>query len=90
MNFRMNACDEATYNPDEEVGQCFGLGDVRPGGSGSAVQCMCSCCNDEKYGAWQWNEDLGCQGAGDPVAFDSFVDRRKRLASQSYTGPGGI
>ena len=43
---------------------------VRPGGSGSAVQCMCSCCNDEKYGAWQWNEDLGCQGAGDPVAFD--------------------
>jgi hypothetical protein len=31
----------------------------------------------------------GCQGHGDPIAFEPFVGRRKRLASRSYVGPGG-
>ena len=50
------ACNEQTWDPNEEVGQCLGLGDVRPNASGSAVQCMKACCADEKCGAWQWNE----------------------------------
>lgn len=45
---RKNACDEATYNSNEEVRQCFGLGDVCPVGSKSAVECMHACCKDEK------------------------------------------
>lgn len=55
---RRRACDEATWNPKEEVGQCFGLGDVRPRGGGSAGECMRACCDDEKCGAWQWNEEV--------------------------------
>ncbi|KAL3822861.1 hypothetical protein ACHAXA_006225 [Cyclostephanos tholiformis] len=95
---RKRACDEATWNPEEEVGQCFGLGDVRTGGGGSARECMRACCDDAKCGAWQWNKELGCfygkgmhscQGHGDPIAFEPFVGRRKRLASRSYVGPDG-
>jgi hypothetical protein len=127
---RRRACDEATWSPEEEVGQCFGLGDVRPRGGGSAGECMRACCDDEKCGAWQWNEEVSgsrrsprslveygvvlycnrylvlyflagqlgcfygkgmhsCQGHGDPISFEPFVGRRKRLASRSYVGPGG-
>ena len=54
---RKVACNEQTWNPKEEVGQCLGLGDVRPNeASASAVQCMKACCDDETCGAWQWNE----------------------------------
>ncbi|KAL9180839.1 hypothetical protein ACHAXT_011292 [Thalassiosira profunda] len=91
---RQKACSEATWNPDEEVGQCFGLGDVKKDASGSAVECMRACCTNEKCKAWQWNEKLGCfygggmhgcQGEGDPIAFAPFVGRRKRLESRKYT-----
>ena len=50
------ACDESTWNPEEEVGQCFGLGDVRPEASGSASECMRACCKDATCSSWQWNE----------------------------------
>ena len=55
---RRRACDEATWNPTEEVGQCFGLGDVQTRGGGSAGECMRACCDDDKCGAWQWNEEV--------------------------------
>ncbi len=69
---RKRACDEATWNPTEEVGQCFGLGDVQTKGGGSATECMRACCDDDKCGAWQWNEEV----SGYPQNFDyelSFI-----------------
>jgi hypothetical protein len=54
---RKVACNEQTWNPNEEVGQCLGLGDVRPNeASASAVQCIKVCCDDETCNSWQWNE----------------------------------
>ena len=53
---RKMACDERTWNPNEEVGQCFGLGDVRPMSSGSSLECMRACCVDPTCMGWQWNE----------------------------------
>lgn len=93
-DIRKGACDEKTWNPNEEIGQCFGLGDVKRDASGSAKDCMKACCENEKCGAWQWNKELGCfyaggmhgcQGEGDPVAFEPFAGRRKRLESRRYT-----
>ena len=79
-----------------EIGQCFGLGDVKTkdNASDSAEVCMKACCKDSKCGAWQWNKELGCfyskgmhgcQGHGDPIAFEPFIGRRKHQDSRTYT-----
>ena len=90
-------CSTATWHPDEQPGQCFGLGDVRPGIK-TAQGCMDTCCSLETCGAWQFQETLGCfynkrmhscQKGDDPVFFDAFVGRRKQLTSRTYTGPKG-
>ena len=51
---RKMACSLDTWNKDEEIGQCFGLGDVRKG-IHSAEDCMAACCKDKFCGAWQFN-----------------------------------
>ncbi|KAL3802645.1 hypothetical protein HJC23_011969 [Cyclotella cryptica] len=96
---RARGCDSSTWNPEEQVGQCFGLGDVKKDASGSAEECRDACCGKEKCRAWQWNEELGCfygshmhgcQGDdGDPVKFDPFVGRRKFLATRQYIDNSG-
>lgn len=96
---RRRACDERTWDPEQQVGQCLGLGDVRPEASRSAKECMQACCEDITCHSWQWNEVLGCfyggvscteEGKeGDAVMYEPFIGRRKRLDSRSYTGPDG-
>lgn len=96
---RSNGCSEQTWSPDQQPGQCFGLGDVKTKASGSAVECMKACCADEKCGAWQWNKLLGCfyskgmhgcQGDdGNPVKFEPFVGRRKYMEGRTYTDKKG-
>lgn len=53
---RQLACSEKTWDPNEQSGQCLGLGDVRLESSKSAHDCMRACCNDETCNSWQWNE----------------------------------
>jgi len=96
-DLRRNACSTDTWSPDQEIGQCFGLGDVKKHASGSAKECMEACCAETKFvcGAWQWNKELGCfygkgmhscQGdSGDKIKFAPFVGRRKFLKSRKYT-----
>ncbi len=62
VNVRKNACDTQTWNPEEQIGQCFGLGGVRTDASGSAEECMKTCCDDEKCGAWQWTKQVSATG----------------------------
>lgn len=95
---RSSACSEATWNANEKIGQCFGLGDVKQNASGSAEECMRACCEDVTCRAWQWNKELGCfygkgmhscQGSGDLIAFEPFIGRRKQLDSRRYTDKHG-
>ena len=95
---RKKGCDASTWNPNEQVGQCFGLGDVKKDASGSAEECRDACCKDEKYRAWQWNKELGCfysshmhgcQGDGDPIQFEPFIGRRKLLKNRKYIDVSG-
>ncbi len=95
---RSNGCNEQTWDPNQQIGQCFGLGDVKPKASGSAVECMKACCDDE-CGAWQYNKLLGCfyskgmhgcQGDdGNPVKFEPFVGRRKFMEGRTYVDKHG-
>ena len=91
-------CSVNTWHPDEQPGQCFGLGDVQPGIE-TAQGCMEACCSLERCGAWQFQETLGCfynarmhscQKSDDPIYFAPFVGRRKLQSSRTYTGPKGI
>ena len=95
---REKGCHPSTWNPNEQIGQCFGLGDVKKHASGSAEECRDACCKDTKCRAWQWTQELGCfysshmhgcQGDGDPVRFEPFVGRRKFLESRKYTDGAG-
>jgi hypothetical protein len=95
---RKKGCGASTWNPFEQVGQCFGLGDVKKDASGSPEECRDACCSSDKCRAWQWNEDLGCfysshmhgcQGEGDAIRFEPFVGRRKFLKDRSYTDIAG-
>ncbi|KAL7520708.1 hypothetical protein ACHAWX_005419 [Stephanocyclus meneghinianus] len=98
-DIRKRGCDAATWNPGEQVGQCFGLGDVKKHASGSAEECRDACCENDKCRAWQWNKELGCfygshmhgcQGDdGDPAKFDPFVGRRKFLETRQYIDNAG-
>ena len=97
-SIRKKGCSAATWNPNEQVGQCFGLGDVRKHASGSAEECRDACCNDDKCRAWQWTRELGCfygsemytcQGDGDPIMFEPFVGRRKFLETRQYVDNSG-
>lgn len=91
----MSCCYMILYD-GIEIGQCFGLGDVKTkdNASDSAEDCMKACCKDSNCGAWQWNKELGCfyskgmhgcQGHGDPIAFEPFIGRRKHQDSRTYT-----
>ena len=60
------ACSLDTWNPNEQPGQCFGLGDVKKSGSDSAQSCMEACCDTEDCGGnriWDAFTTNGCMGA---------------------------
>ena len=92
------ACSLDTWNPNEQPGQCFGLGDVKEEGSESAQSCMDACCKTEDCGGWQFLKELGCFhnkrmhgciDASNPVVFEPFVGRRKQRSSRTYTDKKG-
>mmetsp|Transcript_12732 Transcript_12732/g.15517 ORF Transcript_12732/g.15517 Transcript_12732/m.15517 type:complete len:346 (-) Transcript_12732:380-1417(-) len=99
---RRMACSSDTWNPAEQPGQCFGLGDQKKGlPSESAEECRKACCNTtvKPCGAWQWNALVGCfygkgmhgcqKTDGNSMVFKPFVGRRKRVASRTYTDGRG-
>ena len=93
------ACNADTWNPNEQPGQCFGLGDVRNAdASKSAQSCMEACCADSNCGAWQWQQDLGCFynermhgciDSSDPIVFEPYVGRRKFQSTRKYVDNAG-
>lgn len=92
-NNREKACDAATWDPTEQPGQCFGLGDVRTEVSSSATACRGACCADISCGGWQFSPQMGCFYGSQmfscttdsPGAFDPWVGRRKIQPSRAYT-----
>jgi hypothetical protein len=63
------ACDDATWDPTELRGQCFGLGSKRHTEENTAEACRNLCCSENNKdadatelgcGSWQWREDAGC------------------------------
>eukprot|EP00532_Pseudo-nitzschia_australis_P003581 CAMPEP_0168192554 /NCGR_PEP_ID=MMETSP0139_2-20121125/18111_1 /TAXON_ID=44445 /ORGANISM="Pseudo-nitzschia australis, Strain 10249 10 AB" /LENGTH=285 /DNA_ID=CAMNT_0008115803 /DNA_START=106 /DNA_END=963 /DNA_ORIENTATION=+ len=98
-------CSLDTWNPNEQPGQCFGLGDVKKTRKNdasvridSARSCMEACCEVEDCGAWQWQSGLGCfyhlrmhgcVDTSDPVVFEAFVGRRKLQSSRTYVDKEG-
>jgi hypothetical protein len=91
-------CSVDTWHPDEQQGQCFGLGDARKGTFETAEDCMKACCADDKCRAWQFQETLGCfynagmhgcQRSDDPILFEPYVGRRKLVSTRTYTGKRG-
>eukprot|EP00536_Pseudo-nitzschia_multiseries_P016041 jgi/Psemu1/292321/fgenesh1_pg.1006_\ len=98
-------CSLDTWNPNEQPGQCFGLGDVKKTRRNdksividSAQSCMEGCCAEEACGAWQWQSDLGCfynarmhgcVDTSDPAVFDPFIGRRKFQLSRKYVDNKG-
>ena len=96
---RASGCNEQTWDPNQQPGQCFGLGDVKKDASGSALECMRACCANDKCGAWQYADKLGCfyskgmhgcQGDdGNAVKFEPFVGRRKFMDGRTYVDKKG-
>ena len=96
-----DACHADRWNPAEQPGQCFGLGDRRETVAGNtAAACRDACCHDDPdCFAWQFHPALGCfynrgmhgcTEITDPVVLEPFVGRRKfRPGDRTYTGPDG-
>jgi len=87
----LGACADATWNPDELQGQCFGLGAPQKNVA-SAAACRDRCCSLSHCAAWQWRDDKGCfAGALSHCApldiRGPFTGRRKRLPGRTYWPP---
>ena len=93
---RTSGCNLESWDPNEQMGQCFGLGDVRLEANETPQECVKACCEDTTCVGWQWQKGLGCfygsdmhscTPEGNPALFEPFVGRRKKLSSRSYALP---